>query len=727
MKTPMLESPLSYFVLIFCGIIFWPMITFGQEQSLSELEKQVNLYTNQDTVKVNLLVSLASKQLRGNVVLSKNTCQKALTLAKKLKFDLGEAKSLEIMAIALQNMGSPEAWDKLAEAMKLHEKLGNQVGIIHCIRLFGYMYESQGDYPTSLEYYYKALLLAEEGQSEETKVHLMLKIGYSYSLLGDYPKAKEYLSTQLAKAQELKNQELINLATGFLGDFYAKTKQYETAISYFKKEDIAQDNIINQANRQLNIANCLAMMGDCEPALEMAKTALSQIEVLNQKTENTWGLLVMARVMMCQKNYVQAIVSAKKCLEYVSTINHKEFERDATEILFLANKQLNNIVESKRYQMAFEAMSDSLTGQNTRQRSEVMHLNYELETQKSQIELMGKERELNDAQSKNQRLLSIIAILAFVVISSVAVYFIRTNKIQKQNNQLLFDQKQEIELQRHTAEKALKDLTDTQNQLIQSEKLASLGELTAGIAHEIQNPLNFVNNFAELSVELIRELQAEKLKTKAERDETLENELLDDLAQNQEKINYHGKRASSIVKGMLEHSRMSAGVKEPTDINKLADEYLRLSYHGLRAKDKNSSTKQFNSNFEIITDLDMPLVNMVSQDIGRVFLNLINNAFHAVADQALHTTDKDYKPSVAVIIQKENKMAKVKIIDNGTGMNEATKAKIFNPFFTTKPTGQGTGLGLSLAYDIIIKGHGGTIDVESVEGQGTTFIVKLPI
>ncbi len=259
---------------------------------------------------------------------------------------------------------------------------------------------------------------------------------------------------------------------------------------------------------------------------------------------------------------------------------------------------------------------------------------------------------------------------------------------------------------------SLETLKATQAQLIQSEKLASLGELTAGIAHEIQNPLNFVNNFSELSVDLAKELKEEVEKN--EIDKELIIDLATDLSQNQEKINHHGKRASSIVKGMLEHSRASTGVKELTDINALADEYLRLSYHGLRAKDST-----FNADFKTDFDENLPKVEVIPQDIGRVLLNLINNAFYAVREVA--------KPIVTVSTYNENNQIIIRIKDNGIGMSEATKAKIFQPFFTTKPTGQGTGLGLSLAYDIITKGHGGTIEVESVEGEGTTFVVKLPI
>ncbi|WP_255050557.1 ATP-binding protein [Lacihabitans sp. CS3-21] len=254
------------------------------------------------------------------------------------------------------------------------------------------------------------------------------------------------------------------------------------------------------------------------------------------------------------------------------------------------------------------------------------------------------------------------------------------------------------------------ELKASQAQLIQSEKLASLGELTAGIAHEIQNPLNFVTNFSEVSGELVDEMKEE-----IEKGNTTEvKEIAQDLKQNLEKINHHGKRASDIVKGMLGHSRNSTGEKELTDINAMADEYLRLSYHGLRAKDNT-----FISDFKTDFDENLPKIEVVSQDMGRVLLNLINNAFYA--------TKGVKSPLVEIKTAGVENGIIVSIKDNGKGMSEETKAKIFQPFFTTKPTGEGTGLGLSLAYDIVTKGHGGTIEVESVEGEGTEFIVKLPI
>ncbi|MCE6989942.1 ATP-binding protein [Dyadobacter sp. CY323] len=302
------------------------------------------------------------------------------------------------------------------------------------------------------------------------------------------------------------------------------------------------------------------------------------------------------------------------------------------------------------------------------------------------------------------------------------------SRAQKESLEYLVNERTlELTLQKEELQKTIEELKATQTQLIQSEKMASLGELTAGIAHEIQNPLNFVNNFSEVSVELCQELTEEIDKTDLpDSDKDYIKEIIGDLSQNQQKITHHGKRADSIVKGMLQHSRTSSGEKEPVEINALADEYLRLAYHGLRAKDK-----EFNA--ALVTDFDPTIgkVNVLPQDLGRVFLNLFTNAFYAVAEKKRKLTEEgtaaDYKPEVRVSTKKFDNKLYIRVSDNGTGMPDHVKAKIFQPFFTTKPTGQGTGLGLSMSYDIITSGHSGTLDVDTVPGERTDFKITIPM
>ncbi|MEP6677514.1 MAG: ATP-binding protein [Ferruginibacter sp.] len=290
--------------------------------------------------------------------------------------------------------------------------------------------------------------------------------------------------------------------------------------------------------------------------------------------------------------------------------------------------------------------------------------------------------------------------------------------VDRQNEML------ESQVIERTAElnESLLNIKATQKQLIQSEKMASLGELTAGIAHEIQNPLNFVNNFSEVSTELVDEMNDEMAKGNIED----ARQIAQDLKQNLEKINHHGKRAGDIVKGMLQHSRSSNGIKEPTDINALCDEYLRLSYHGLRAKDKS-----FNATLKTDFDPSIGKINIIPQDIGRVILNLLTNAFYVV-DEKKKSGIENYEPTVSISTKRIGSPSgiggkvEIKVSDNGNGIPQKVLDKIFQPFFTTKPTGQGTGLGLSLSYDIITKGHGGELKVETTEGDGSTFIIQIP-
>ena len=282
---------------------------------------------------------------------------------------------------------------------------------------------------------------------------------------------------------------------------------------------------------------------------------------------------------------------------------------------------------------------------------------------------------------------------------------------------LVAERTAELTRQKEELESTLTELRTTQSQLIQSEKMASLGELTAGIAHEIQNPLNFVNNFSEVSTELLDEMQEEI--DKGHTSEAMQ--IISDLKLNLEKINFHGKRADSIVKGMLLHSRASSGQKEPTDLNALADEYLRLAYHGLRAKDKS-----FNSKFDAELDPAIGKITIVPQDIGRVMLNLLTNAFYAVSDKKKRLGEA-FEPAVSIITKKVGHSVEVRVIDNGDGIPQKDIEKIFQPFFTTKPAGKGTGLGLSMCYEIVTQGHGGELKVETKEGEGSVFSFNLPV
>lgn len=336
---------------------------------------------------------------------------------------------------------------------------------------------------------------------------------------------------------------------------------------------------------------------------------------------------------------------------------------------------------------------------------------------------------------------SIVWMIAMLIISNKQRKALQKERqkreMEEEQNRLMAARKAELEImvtertaellhQKEELEHALADLRDTQAQLIQKEKMASLGELTAGIAHEIQNPLNFVNNFSEVNKELLEEMEHEIRNGNIGEVQAIAS----DIKENELKIHHHGKRADAIVKGMLQHSRASSGKKEPTAINALADEYLRLSYHGLRAKDKT-----FNATFKTDFDDSVGEINVIPQDIGRVLLNLFNNAFYSVNEKkkqydlkGLHNLPdgKPYEPTVSVSTKKLDGRVRITVRDNGFGIPQKVLEKIYQPFFTTKPAGQGTGLGLSLSYEII-KAHGGELKAETKEGEFAEFIIELPI
>lgn len=332
--------------------------------------------------------------------------------------------------------------------------------------------------------------------------------------------------------------------------------------------------------------------------------------------------------------------------------------------------------------------------------AEIARLNAERERTQSQIEALEKEKENTDLRIKQQRIVGIILINAIVIMLFFVFLVIRQIRAKNKANKELA--------------KALDELKATQAQLVQQEKLASLGQLTAGIAHEIQNPLNFVNNFADLSLELLEEL-------KESNDTEDMKAIASDLTQNLTKIHHHGKRADSIVKNMLQHSREQKGEKEPTDLNELLKEFVNLAYHGMRATDKN-----FNCRIDQSFDAALPKIKIVKQDLGRVFLNMFNNSFYSINKKIALQID-NYMPTLSISTKLDGDKVILNIRDNGLGMSEEVKQKLFNPFFTTKPTGEGTGLGLSISHDIIVKIHNGSVKVDAKEGEFASFEITLPL
>ncbi|MBD0849283.1 ATP-binding protein [Maribacter arenosus] len=543
-------------------------------------------------------------------------------------------------------------------------------------------YESIGTSYRNLVMYDKAAAIYEKlipllmQQKDSTNIfNVYNQASFSNYYIKKYDKAREYMVLSLEEPNEQTRNYYLARQNSLEGQILKDKQQFSAAIPYFQKAlasyiDLGKKN--GNPFMAMYTAECYQEMGDYKKALEHALLALQM-----EKDTNLPRTKVESELSLMLSEIYEKLGQKDKAFQYL-----------------------------KRYE-EIRAENDKLDAANRLADAEIRDI---LEKSQRKIDAAEQESLMADQANKVQKIW--IFSIAGALLSALLLSFIlfRNNKNKQKANKVLSEQKEEIQT-------TLKQLEATQSQLIQSEKMASLGELTAGIAHEIQNPLNFVNNFSEVSNELIDEMNEEI--EKGDYKET--KAIAKDVKQNLEKILHHGKRADAIVKGMLQHSRSSSGVKEPTDINALADEYLRLAYHGLRAKDKG-----FNATMNTDFDDTIGKIKVVPQDIGRVILNLITNAFYVV-DEKKKSGIESYEPTVSIRSKKKDGKVEISVKDNGNGIPQNVLDKIFQPFFTTKPTGQGTGLGLSMSYDIITKGHGGELKVETKEGEGTIFIIELPM
>ncbi|GAB3641247.1 tetratricopeptide repeat protein [Spirosoma arcticum] len=571
------------------------------------------------------------------------------------------------------------------------------------------VYKSQTNYPQALAYLQKALQMAQQRQDLKNQAGIYLNIGTVLLETGDTVRAERNTFSAMRFAKQAGNRYIEMLASNNLARVYEVMKQYTRAYQY--------------CLRSASIAKQIGATGPYVTYLMSAAWMLSEqkqygrAEALNRRAMTIADSLqesyiiydvytTMGSIFTEQGKYALALPYYERAF---SSLGGIKLYNPKTAIVY-ANMALC-YEKTGQYQKALSAFRRSATLNDSLRNREsirkVTEQNLTFEFAKTQAAASAKAQAAESESRLRQWALGGGLVVALLL---MAMAFVGYRSKQRANLRLQ-SQKEQIE-------QTLTQLRNTQTQLIQKEKMASLGELTAGIAHEIQNPLNFVNNFSEVSAEMVAELADEH--QKPQRDADLETELLTDLKGNLHKITLHGQRASNIVKGMLEHARNSSGDVQPTNLNALADEYLRLAYHGQRAKEKNFTC-------ELTTHFDPAIgqVTIMPQEIGRVLLNLFSNAFYAVRERQKRG-QADYQPAVTVSTVKTKAGVEIRVTDNGVGMPQSVQQKIFQPFFTTKPTGEGTGLGLSLSYDIITKGHGGSLRVASEDGQGTEFTVELP-
>ena len=650
--------------ILIINIILISNISFGQNNVRNGLWSEFSTAKN-DTTKVLLLAKL------GDVFNTDPTpdsafiiCQRGVKLAESIGYIKGKMKCKKSIARVSQWLGDFETTIQIGYEILAYANTTKDSSLL----ADGYDeladgYGDAGHYTESIKWALKSFDMAIAFGDSSYAAVWLGSIGFSYYSMGKYQSAIVYLTKALSYPQPWG----FGAISTWMAQTQTKLNNYDTAFYYYHQsiDDLSKENNSKDlAAAYTGLASLYLKLGNTESCIYYSNKALSFAQPRGFRKEVLDAYLVL------------------------SSVYEKKNTGDALRYYKLATKAKDSLYTTEK--------QNQITS-------------YKFNEELRQKEIMAEELKLKNSI----RTYILLGIVGFFLIFMVAL--IRNNK-----------QKQKA---KRKIEKAYSDLKSTQSQLIQSEKMASLGELTAGIAHEIQNPLNFVNNFSEVSNELIDEMKTELDKGDINEAKAIAN----DVKQNLEKINHHGKRADAIVKGMLQHSRSSSGVKEPTDINALCDEYLRLSYHGLRAKDKS-----FNATMKTDFDNSIGKISILPQDIGRVILNLLTNAFYVVDEKktlrhfdklsaGLAQGDTHYEPTVSISTKKVNGKVEIRVTDNGNGIPQKVLDKIFQPFFTTKPTGQGTGLGLSLSYDIITKGHGGELKVETKEGEGSTFTIQLPI
>ena len=634
--------------------------------------------------------------------------------------DSAKAWNLYMLSWAIEGVRADSA---LAIAKQMYEfSKGKHLKMmqIRALRAIGYNQKSMGDYAESLKSYLQAFeVLGYSSYQESNSIPDTDGSDHGQEILHEYAETQRHMGfllgevgnrkeqmikyrTALKINEAMKHEMLIANTTFNLAEVYLAMNHHldsaillaEKSLGHYEKQNVpfyvktylgVIYNIIGEANLILK-------------KYDLAEEALWKAEEANIHYKNLRNLvqtyLLRAEICNQKKEYVSSLKYAHKARLTAVEVGLKSFVAKTYTALANSYQALNKQDSGYYYLKLAAPLIDSL---NKVEKNNLIRYQNILFTENQNLQRIEQEK---SATQNRIRIISLLGTLGFILLIALLLY--RNNRQKQKANKVL--------------ETTLTNLKSTQSQLIQSEKMASLGELTAGIAHEIQNPLNFVNNFSEVNKELVEELQQELKAGKI--DDAIE--ISNDIKANEEKINHHGKRADAIVKGMLQHSRSSSGTKEPIDINVLADEYLRLAYHGLRAKDKS-----FNATMKTDYDESIGSINIIPQDIGRAILNLITNAFYVV-DEKKKQQPTGYEPTVSVSTKKINGKVEIKVTDNGNGIPQKVLDKIFQPFFTTKPTGQGTGLGLSLSYDIV-KAHGGELKVETKEGEGSTFIINLHV
>ncbi|MEO5572540.1 MAG: tetratricopeptide repeat protein [Bacteroidia bacterium] len=699
------------FILSISVPLVVPSISYGSQKSDSLVTVLKN--AREDTNMVNTLLSLYNEIQFSNPEEALELSKKGLALSEKITYFSGKITFERMLGLSLFYKGEYVASrEHNKKSLDLCKETGDKIGMAKAILNLASIEHYQGRLDKALELDQQSLKILEDAGEKQVRAKALNNIGVLHRALENYDKALEYFFKSLALKQELGDQQSIGNTYDNIAGVYDEQKKYDKAKEFLEKALMIREKISDKrglADSYINIGINYFHRNKNEDALNFLLKGINLSEEVQNKKATGEACQYIGQLYINKNDFKKAVFYYEKGLELGKQIGSKEIMRDNYKNIALAYTGMKNFEKAYQAVSDYSDIKDSLLTDEKNKALVEMETKYDTEKKEKEITLLNKDKQINEAnvkRQKQQKNFLIAAVIMFLILSLMS--FNRFYIKKKANKQL--------ELANNELSGALHNLRTTQTQLIQQEKMASLGQLTAGIAHEIQNPLNFVNNFSEVSNEL-----ADELVQNISEDER--KEIVSALKKNLEKINHHGKRADSIVKNMLEHSRAGTGEKQLTDINQLCEEFLQLSYHGMRA-----NYPDFNCTFEKVIDPSFPKLNIVSQDISRVILNLFNNAFYAVREKAGEqiAVDENYNPNVTFVISSVNNIISIRIKDNGKGIPKKIRTKIFEPFFTTKPTGKGTGLGLSLSYDII-KAHGGNIRVEGEEGKGAEFIISLPV
>ncbi len=683
----------------------------AQDKKLDSLKLLLST-AKDDTTKVNNLLQLSKGYISSSPEQANSYSIQAKDLAQKLNFATGMAYALKNMGMVHYNQAEyVETIDYWNQSYLLFDSLRDKVNAALLLNNIGSVYMNQGDDAKALDYYFKSLQIAEQSQDNQKIAMAMGNIGTIYSNNKfTYDKALEYYLKALALSEKLEDKNVTGGLLVNIGETYLNRDKDDSALYYFKKSLEAYENTENIPYSLNDIGKTYTKKGDYKIAIQYHEQAIDFAIKLNLQLDIAQSYLGLGDAYYKKGDYREALIAYENAQYHASDINLKKELKEAYQGLAITCAALKDFSSAFKYQTLFTNIKDTILNLDIAQKINKLQTNIEIQKKQGQIDILTKNKALQILELKRQKFARNTLAASLVFVFGIAfILFKLYRKVGRRTLQL---------------RRSLEELKAAQAQLIQSEKMASLGSLTAGIGHEIQNPLNFVNNFSEVNIELIRELKEGPFNKLPEADKQQAIEILTDLEQNMAKINHHGKRADAIVKGMLQHSRKNTGQRELTNINALADEYLRLSYHGLHPKDK-SFKIDMKTNYDAGLSSAEGKIDINPQDFGRVLLNLYNNAFYSVTEKK-EKLGEIYEPVVSVRTKKLSNKIEINVKDNGIGVPQKFLDKIFQPFFTTKPTGQGTGLGLSLSYDII-KAHGGELKVETKEGEFAEFMIIIPI